>query len=158
MAKRRTRSNAGMTLLEITLAVSIFAVAVGITAQSLVSYYMTMDMHEQQIESAQAARTIIAAIRDKRGEFDGDPNFPVGLQAWVAAQQDDGWSAFLRTKGTGDTYAQLEEHSVTVNMAALDGGAVAAGTNPVRITVVSEWNDRRGRPMSATIATVLTDE
>ncbi len=151
------RAQAGMTLLEITIAVAIFAVVVGITAQSLVSYYMTIDMHEQQIEATQAARAVAATVREKREEFSEDPDWPNDLMAWVQDQEDAGWPGHVREAADGE-YDQLYGHAINVTLTDGDGNNAVTGTNPVHVMITSRWTSRAGHEMFVPIATVVTNE
>jgi prepilin-type N-terminal cleavage/methylation domain-containing protein len=145
------RDNEGMSLLEVTMAVAIFAVVIGITAQSLGSYYVSIDLHEQRIEAAQAARTVLAACREKCKETKDD--FPAAFLAWVEDQQDDGWQEFLRADDK-----HLAAHALNVETLDSQGEGAQADDNPIVVRVTSSWDDRRGRAMRSVLVTAFTDQ
>lgn len=169
MARRiRNSGSAGMTLLEITIAMALFAVVIGVTATSLASFYVNMDAQEQRIEAMHACRGVLDALREKRAEFvdldlAGTSNFPLGLTAWIDAQNTEGWKAHLRGKpvdedtGVASGVAQLDAHAIQVFYADLNGGSVTAQSNPIQVHVVSSWNDRQGRPLQVELASLLSD-
>ena len=156
MSSRHVAHNRGVTLVEVVLAIAIFAAVIGVTAQSLASFYVTMEVQEQRIESIQAARAVLSAVREKRGEFELEDNqFDwAAFLAWIQGQNNDGWGEFLRTGGDHD---ELREHALSVACYGADGGAVVPGDNPIEVQVTSQWVDPQGRTQRALIATLLTD-
>lgn len=147
------RGERGMSLMEVTMAVAIFAAVIAVTAQSLVSFYVSIDMQKQRIEAANSCKAVMALLREKRDETSAD--FPDTFLGWVSAQQNEGWTDFLKTEDAG---IRLREHTITVQCLSLAGDVAAAGDNPIRVHVTSRWLDRRGRPMRAELVTALTDE
>lgn len=142
----------GMTLLEVTLAVAIFTVVIGITAQSLASYYIAMDVQEQRIEAAQSARTVLTALRNKRDETRN--NFPGELLEWIQTQNIENWPGYVHSGGEA---RHLANHEIMVRALNLEGADAADTDNPIVVQVVSRWNDRRGRAIDVTLASALTD-
>ena len=45
---RGLKRNEGVTLMELTMAVALFSVVLGATAQSLISYYVALDTQNQR--------------------------------------------------------------------------------------------------------------
>jgi prepilin-type N-terminal cleavage/methylation domain-containing protein len=163
-----TRDNAGMTLLEITIAMALFAVVIGVTATSLASFYVNMDVQEQRIEAMHSCRAVLDALREKRAEFvdiglENASEFPMGLVEWIEDQNTEGWTAFLRgynfdpETGAPVGPAQLSDHAITVQVSNADGGSVTADSNPIQVHVVSSWNDRQGRPLQVELVSLLAD-
>lgn len=146
----------GFTLLEVMIAVAIFAVVVGVTATSLASFYLSMDIQEQRIEAVHAGQAVLDAIRDKRGEFQlADDQYDwTALFTWIDNQDDEGWPGFVR-EGMG--HEELREHTISVEVRNMDGGVAQPGDNPVQMRAVSSWRDRRGHPMQVDIITVMTN-
>lgn len=160
--------NAGMSLLEVTIAIALFAIVIGITATSLTSFYVSMDVQEQRIEAMHACRGVLDALREKRAEFvdldlAGTSNFPLGLTAWIDARNTEGWPNFLRgavvdeATGVPTGVVELDAHALTVLYTDIDGGTVDSTTNPLQIHVLSTWNDRHGRPMQVELTSLLSD-
>ena len=150
---RLIREQHGVTLMEITLAVAIFAAVIGATAHALMSFYVGIDMQEQRIEGVAACRSVMDGIREKRYEF--RDNFPEGLVAWIESNNDSSWEAYL---ADNSEHTELAVQSIAVVCLNEAGGAAGAGDNPIVVYVTTEWRDRKGRPMSATVVSMLTDE
>lgn len=152
MSLERLRAQQGMSLMEVTLAVAVFAGVIAVTAHSLATFYVSIDMQKQRIEALNSCRAVLSVLREKRQEYAGD--FPESFLGWVAEQELEGWTPFLKTEDAG---TKLPEHQITVACFDLNGDVAAAGDNPVRVLVTSTWLDRRGRPMQAQLASILTD-
>jgi prepilin-type N-terminal cleavage/methylation domain-containing protein len=151
MARKRVAGERGVTLMEVTMAVAIFAAVIAVTAQSLMSFYVTMDSQEQRIEAVQSCRAVLGALREKRDEFSS--NFPAGLLGWINSQNEANWAEYLRT---GTAHEILKNNTLTVNCFGMGGAAASDADNPIQVLVVSRWTDRKGRPMEAEVTTILT--
>ena len=143
----------GVTLMEITLAVAIFAAVIGVTAQSLMSFYVSIDMQEQRMEGVASCRSVMDALREKRYEF--KDAFPEDLLAWIETNNETSWEDFL---ADNSEHVELSEHAIEVNCFNEAGEAADADDNPIVVHVTAEWVDRKGRAMSATVVSMLTDE
>ena len=64
--KRALARKRGVTLIEVTMAVAIFAVVIAVSAQSILSFYVAIDMQEDRIVATHAARAVLAALREMR--------------------------------------------------------------------------------------------
>jgi prepilin-type N-terminal cleavage/methylation domain-containing protein len=169
MRLTRFVQNAGMSLLEITIAMAIFAVVMGVTATSLASFYTTMDIQEQRIEAMQASRGVLDALREKRGEFVDvglaqTSDFPVGLLDWIEEQNAEAWPGFVRefqrdiaTGVVSTTKVELLDHVITVECTDVNGAPAGAGDNPIQVRVISTWKDRRGHPLQVELVSLLSD-
>ncbi|MBI2435621.1 MAG: type II secretion system protein [Candidatus Hydrogenedentes bacterium] len=146
-------ATAGMTLLEVVLAVAIFAAVIGVTAQALMSFYLSMDMQEQRIEGLQSCRAVISALRDRRDDF--KDNFPADLLTWVNQNNSSGWTDYL-VSSSG--HEELRNHTLEVLVLNMAGDAAGGNDVPVQVVVRSAWLDRRGRPMQAELVTVVNNE
>jgi len=154
MKKRRLfHDEQGVTLIEITLAVAILAGVIGVTAQSLMSFYLSIDMQEQRMEAVAACRSVMDSLREKRGEFTDD--FPEGLLTWIDSQNADSWEGYL---ADNSEHVQLAEQTLVVDCYNEDGEVAGDGDNPIVVHVTSNWLDRKGRPLSATVVSMLTSE
>jgi len=150
MNQRRRASIRGVTLLEVTIAVAILAAVLGVSAQVLMQFYVSLDVQRQRVEAVNTGRAVLGACRQKREEF--THTFPVGFLQWVTAQNNVNWPSFTVVE-EGD--APLREHRIVVS--CLDAAGEAAGPNtvPLYVHVTSTWNDARGRPVQTHVATVL---
>lgn len=169
MRLTRFVQNAGMSLLEVTIALAIFAVVMGVTATSLASFYTTMDIQEQKVEAMQVCRGVLDALREKRGEFVDvglaqTNNFPVGLLDWIDEQNAEAWPGFVRefqrdmtTGVVSTTKVELLDHVINVQCTDINGAPAGAGDNPIQVRVISSWKDRRGHPMQVELVTLLSD-
>lgn len=151
--KRLLKDNQGVTLMEVTLAVAIFAAVIGVTAQSLASFYVAVDMQEQRMEAVSTCRSVMDAMREKRTEF--KTNFPEGLLGWVAANNEESWSDF---HADNSDHIELDNQSILVELFNENGDAAVTGDNPVVVHVTTSWRDRKGRDLSATVVSMLTDQ
>ena len=154
MVKRRLRAEQGMTLIEVTIAVAIFAAVIAATASSIADFYVGVDLQKQRIEAANSCRGVLSYLREQRANTSSD--FPAALLAIIADKQEDGWAEFLKSgaaQGLG-----LDSHTITVTCTSLDGAAVSDDDNPIRVIVRSTWNDRKGRQLKAEVATCFTDQ
>jgi len=143
----------GVTLMEVTLAVAIFAGVIGVTAQSLMSFYVSIDMQEQRIEAVATCRSVMDSLREKRYEF--KDTFPEDLIAWVEENNESDWEAFL---ADNSEHVELAGQSIEVACFDLEGNEPGPDDNPIMVQVTTEWLDRKGRPLSATVLSVLTDQ
>ncbi|HNR33365.1 MAG TPA: hypothetical protein PKI11_20915 [Candidatus Hydrogenedentes bacterium] len=153
MSLERVRAEGGMSLMEVTLAVAVLAGVMAVTAQSLVSFYVSIDIQKQRIEALNSCRAVLGVLREKRHEYAAD--FPESLLGWVAEHESAGWPAFLKLEQGG---TMLREHRLTVACFNAEGSPAAANDNPIRVLVTGTWLDRRGRAMQAQLATLLTDQ
>ena len=143
----------GVTLIEITLAVAIFAGVIGVTAQSLMSFYVSIDMQEQRMEGVAACRSVMDSLREKRVQFKND--FPQGLLTWIETNNDDSWEDYL---ADNSEHVQLAEQTLEVDCYNEAGDIAGDGDNPIVVHVTTNWLDRKGRPLSATVVSMLTSE
>ena len=142
MSLRGLRENQGLTLLELTLAVAIFAIVIGAAAQALVRYHMTMKLQSQRNVAVQHCRGVLNQIREVRSTS-SEP-FPDD----ILAQWSNNWTSPATTEFPLDPLAQEQLMVTYTNTAA----------NPLEVTVTSSWMDLRGRPMTISVSTLLTDE
>jgi prepilin-type N-terminal cleavage/methylation domain-containing protein len=136
MCLRRLKDTQGVTLLELTIAMAVFTVVLGATAQALVSYYVALDTQNQRHTAVRNCTGIVSNMRDVR---DSNPdNFPGAIVAL--------WPNGAEVEGAGS----LSQESITVDY-------VNPIANPLEITIRSQWVDLRGRPVSLSVSTLMTD-
>lgn len=125
----------GFTLVELVVAMSIFTVVLGATAQALVSYYAALDLQNQRNTAIRNCTTVISQMRELR---DDNPNdFPDAITAE--------WPDSAVIDGAG-----------TLHQEQIDVDYVNPNANPLEVTVRSRWVDLQGRPMSLSVTTMLT--
>lgn len=150
---KKIKDERGVTLIEITLAVAIFAGVIGVTAQSLMSFYVTIDMQEQRIEAVATCRSVMDSLREKRVQYQG--NFPQGLLTWVNSQNSSAWTDFL---ADNSEHVELANQTIEVTCYDQAGNLADGNDNPIVVHVTTNWQDRKGRALSATVVSMLTSE
>lgn len=157
MPARIFKSNSGVTLMEVTLAVALFAVVIAMSAQALISFYAAIDVQEQRVEAMQAARAVLAHVRQKRVDFEEEEDGYSwsGLLSWFSAKEEANWTEFLRSTA-GPNY--LPNHDIDVTVLNMDGDPANAGDNPLEVHVVSSWSDLRGRTVSVEVVGVISEK
>jgi len=152
--KKRQRSNtSGITLLEVTIAVALFAIVIAFAAQALVSLMSSMNMQDERIEALNSCRSILGALREKRTEYydHGDETMDwEGLFAWIADNNDDNWAEI-------EGVAADEGYAFALQTFDMDGAAAQPGDNPLQVIVEATWTDARGHPMRAALNTVIAE-
>ncbi len=145
----------GLTLMEVTFALAIFAVVTAITAQALVTFYVAIDIQEQRIEAIRVCKDVAGAVRDQRGLLD-PLEWPDNLVAWVENKNEEGWPEYQRLQDQGEE--DLPGQAITVECTNRAGGAPTAGDTVLEVRVFCTWLDRSGRPLEAEIVTYLASE
>jgi prepilin-type N-terminal cleavage/methylation domain-containing protein len=135
----------GFTLLELTLAVALFTIVMGVTAQSLVSFYATMDMQNQRIVALHHCRTLLSQMRVFRDANPNTPTLPTNFVTQALAQFPPGQDR------TGPV--QLKNAVARFSYESTN----PATANPLVATVTVTWRDLRNRPMTASLTSALTD-
>lgn len=139
------RTNAsGFTLLEITVGMAIFAVTVGVAAQSLLSFYTVMDMQNQRVVAVNHCRGVLSAMRNLRDANPNSVDTPTAFQTAVLNAFPDG------TEMAGPS--QLREATVEISY---EDPTVNA--NPLVPTVTLRWQDLRGHAMTLGVTSAITD-
>ncbi len=134
----------GVTLLELTMAVAIFTVAVGAAAQSLISFYTTMDMQNQRVIAINHCRGILSEMRNLRDTAPNTTANPTHFQTTVLEHFAEG------SEQAGP--ALLKSSVVTVTYEDTN-----PSTNPLVPTVTIQWLDLKGHLCTARMSTALTD-
>lgn len=136
MGQQVPSRQSGFTLLEITLALAVFTIIMGATAQALISYYVVLDMQNQRTAATEACRGLLSDMRDFRDANPG--SFPDS----VTAQWPDG----ATVPNTGLRAGQT-----------LRVDYVNPQANPLEVRVTAQWTDIQGHPVSVSLSTILTD-
>jgi len=133
----RLRDEAGLTLLEVSLSMALFAVVMSVAAQVLLGFSGAMDVQEQRQEAVQHCRAVLAQIRQDRDTS------VLPFPGQITAIWNDGREV------TDPTIVTLDNEVITVDYA--DDAA-----DPLRVTITAEWTDMRGRPARTSVSTLLT--
>ena len=144
MISRRFTKQEGFTLLELTLAVAILAVVIGATARTLISFYANLDLQDQRNIAIQHSRAILSDMRSVRDAHPNTADNPTDFQTNVLEQFPN------ETVMTGPLQLTNSEVEITYESAA-------PTANPLTPTVTVRWKDLRGRQVSDSISTALTD-
>lgn len=135
MISARRRNREGFTLVELVVAMAVFTMVLGATAQALVSYYAALDFQNQRNTAVRNCTAILSQMREVR---DDNPNdFPGAIT--------DEWPDAGAIDGAG-----------TLPQETIDVSYVNPNANPLEVTVRSQWVDLRGRPMTLSVTTMLT--
>lgn len=145
------KNSEGVTLLELTLAMAIFAVVIGVTAQSLVTFYARMDLQEQRTTAINVCRSVLndmRSLRDSSSEEFHDAlleAFPEGMEisaesGWVPPGAEEPITWNLKNSMIFITYEDPPDD-----------------TNLLVPTVSIVWEDLTGRVVRDTLTTALTD-
>ena len=144
--RARFRQQSGVTLLELTFAMAVFAIALGATMRILTSYYVSLDVQERRSTAIQHCRSVMSAIRQVRDQ--SGPDFVAKVPQWVDEQQSGGDTPFA------DLFDSMDGEVVSVTCQdLLTGGAPA---DPMLVTVTSAFEDMLGRPVTVETSTILT--
>lgn len=127
----------GFSLLELTIAMALFAVALGSVAQVLISASGTITLQQQRVIASRDCQALLSDIRAFRNTNTGA--FP---DAVVAA-----WPSNRAALGNWG----LPGQTMTVTYAN-------AAANPLTVTVTARWRNITGQPAVLTMSTILTDE
>ncbi|NIA12847.1 MAG: prepilin-type N-terminal cleavage/methylation domain-containing protein [Nitrospiraceae bacterium] len=139
-----SRRERGFTLLELTLAVAIFTVVIGVTATCLISFYSTMETEHQRVLAYNHCRSVLSDMRTIRDATPNTSDNPTAFQDALFAMYPDG------VEMTGPY--ELSESKVIATYESTD-----AGTNPIVPTVAVQWNDLRGRQVTVSLSSAITD-
>jgi prepilin-type N-terminal cleavage/methylation domain-containing protein len=132
----RIRNSAGFTLIELTVAIAIFAIVLGTAAQALVSYHATIHLQHQRNVATQNCKAILSQMRNVRNQAGAQfPNIITGT--WADGQPVEG-AGTMRGEQVVVTYTDVN-------------------ANPLEVTVRSTFPDMRGRQVTTQISTRLTD-
>ena len=134
---KRARATGGMTLLEITMSMSMFAIIMSATAQVLVGFSGAMEVQEQRQEAMQHCRAVLAQIRQDR-----DTSVLPWPNQVLAVWPDN-------TQVQDPALVTLDNEIITVDYEN-------AAADPLRVTIRANWTDMRGRPATTQISTLLT--
>lgn len=135
--KSRLRDESGLTLLEVSLSMGLFAVVMSVSAQVLVGFSGAMEIQEQRQEAIQHCRAVLAQMRQDRDTS------VLPFPEQVLAIWPDGREV------TDATIVTLDNEVITVEYA--DDGA-----DPLRVSITATWTDMQGRPATASVGTLLT--
>jgi len=148
----RRPNTQGVTLLELTVAIALFAIILAGAAQVLISFYAGMDMQQQRHIASQNCVAVLNAMRQERDieskrSADNRLGFPEALTArWPNGQEIDP----ITDEEGQQVYPSLPEESIMVRYTDPDA-------NPIEVTVESSWTDLRGGTMRYSLSTLITD-
>ena len=171
--KQFTGACAGLSFIEVMVAVAILAVTVAVTAQGFIQSYASIRLQEERTRALNDCRAILSALRQAvlNAEPDetcpaDDPQFPcvairwrdafpITLEAYAALPQAD--RALIPGLYTlpGQTYQidLLDEAGAPAQTSA----APAGNTNPVIVAVTTRWTGPGGITYAVQVRSAVTD-
>ena len=146
------RKNAGITIIESVITITILAVMLSVTGRALASFHVSMEMQKERMAAAHACGTVLNAIREKSTQFQAD--FPYGLTEWIESQNGNDWASYRLVESL---HGKLDEHAIEVTCTNLDGDQPGMGDTLLQVSVVSTWTGMHGRPMRTLVTSLMTD-
>lgn len=153
--KKLMIGNGGFTLIEIMIAIAIFAFVAGTTAITVVSVHSNLQIQRERIQAYQICRSVIETIREKRQDFSvGDDTFN-----W------DGFYTWLNSQGTNDwlSMISIEEHpinlqnlQINIDVRNMQNESAGGTDNPIQVFVTTTWLNTKGYQFQATLGSILT--
>jgi type II secretory pathway pseudopilin PulG len=154
MVHSRTSQEAGVTLIELVVAMAIFLTVLVVVASTLITNFGTIDMEHQRVIAAQHCRNIFSAMRVVRAANPNDISNPTKFQNAIVAQWPNE-SQF--TIPLAWTPLNGEVLRVVYPSAPPDINPQGVSSNPLTVTVTVGWLDMRGREMTYQMSSCLTD-
>jgi prepilin-type N-terminal cleavage/methylation domain-containing protein len=156
MFMRFSSRTSGLTLMEVMMASAIFAVVIGITASSLTSFYVSMDIQHQRIEAVNSCRAVMGVLREKRDEFydsSTDKLNWTNFGTWITTNNTAGWTDYLANNANN---AGLKSQTLQVQLVNIAGNPATLGTdNPIEVHVITSWTDRQGHALQTQVVGIL---
>jgi len=165
-------SQEGFTLIEIMIALTIFAVTLGVAAQGLTYGYSLVRLQTQRVVAANDCRVVISGLRnvvaadpDTAGCPDTANKFPCLILEYVSTFPANASAVSALPTATKTFYAglyTLRGETITISLTSPTGGTVVNGngpsssTNPVYVKVTVQWTGPRGIKYSETASTIIT--
>jgi prepilin-type N-terminal cleavage/methylation domain-containing protein len=171
--KASLRAHSGFTLLEITVAMAIFAVTLGSTAQGLAYAFGLVNLQNQRVTANNDCRAVISALRQvglDQPDTTACPananKFPCVLLDWRNsfpgnAAEVAALSATARMPFAGMYTLRDETFTIDLTSAsgqpAVNGTGSSTSTNPVHVTVTVRWTGPRGITYTEVVSTAITN-
>jgi prepilin-type N-terminal cleavage/methylation domain-containing protein len=166
-------SRDGFSLLEIMVALAIFTVTLGVTAQGLAYAFGLVTLQSQRVTASNDCRAVIAAMRQVLTE-DLDTTacpgtsakFPCLLLDYVNTFPANAAAVAALSTTARMPFAglyTLRGETITIALTSSTGGAVVKGTgpststNPVCVKVTAQWTGPRGITYTEIVNTIITD-
>lgn len=131
----------GFSLIELVIAFSMLTIVLTGSMQALLQHFQLLRVREELVSASQNCEGLLSEIRRTRDTAAGV--FPGKV---VAVFPQNG-----TTPGVGADLTTLSNEQLTVTY-------VNPNATPLEITIISNWTDFRGRPMTTRLSTILTQE
>lgn len=147
--------NRGLTLIEIMIAVAIFAFVIGITAVTVVSVHSNLQIQRERIQAYHICRSIIEVIREKRADFRvGEESFNWSdFYTWLNSQSNSDWLSLVTTE---EHPINLQNLQINIDCRNMHNEPAGGTDNPIQVFVTVTWLTPRGYQLQATLGSILT--
>ncbi|MCX8064065.1 MAG: type II secretion system GspH family protein [Candidatus Hydrogenedentes bacterium] len=145
----------GLTLIEIMIAVAIFAFVMGTTAITVVSVHNNLQIQRERIQAYHVCRSIIEVIREKRTDFiTGDESFNwTGFYSWLNSQTNQDWLSLVSVQ---EHPINLQNLQINIDCRDMQNEPAGGSDNPIQVFVTASWQTSRGYQLQATLGSILT--
>ena len=145
----------GFSLIEVTIAMGIFVVVMGVTAQCLISFYCTMEAQDQRVRAANYVESIFTDMRYLR---DCDPNDPESMKPPKVGVPKD-LNPHFRT----DLLTRYPNGTTVAGPTTIRGSSRVVAyesttAEPLKITVTLTYKDIRGRTMTTAMTGIVASQ
>ncbi len=161
------RSRGGFTLLEIVVALAIFAVTLGATAQGLAYAYGLVNLQNQRVTANNDCRAVISGLRQAVAASivtsSNEPPltpFPLVLFNWVNTFPENATDVAALPTAAQVPFAgmySLQNETIAITLTNAAGNAAENTTNPVHVAVTVQWTGPRGITYTESVHTAITD-
>lgn len=160
----------GFTLLEITFAMGIFMIVLGVVAQSLISSFHVLVLEEQRTNALNGCKSVLATLRQVSYSGiateacpEGDPLFPCVVLNWIQGFPDSLEDIPESDMERWGTFFSLPGQEYEIACADAQGNPAQAGlilgqnSNPVFVTVTTSWTGLMERRHTLSTTAAITD-
>ncbi|MGI6138791.1 MAG: PulJ/GspJ family protein [Candidatus Hydrogenedentales bacterium] len=160
----------GFTLMEITFAMSLFLIVLGVVAQSLISSFHVLLIEEQRTNALNGCKSVLSNLRQvaynaepTSGCSEDNPLIPCVLLEWIGKfptskdrikpAEINQWQPFFLLPWQEYAF-HCTDGSGNIARTSL---SPAMNTNPVFVTVTTSWTGLRGRRYTMSASAIISD-
>ncbi len=152
--KKLMFGSVGLTLIEIMIAIAIFAFVAGTTAIAVVSVHSNLQIQRERIQAYQICRSVIEAIKEKRQDFSvgGETFNGYEFYAWLNNQNTNDWLSMISLE---EHPINLQNLQINIDVRNMQNEPASATDNPIQVFVTTTWLNSRGYQLQATLGSIL---